>query len=161
MTHSGRVVWSEGLFLRPQHFQQQDRWTDALVRSATQGLRHNGWGFRELELEHGLLAQGKLAIRRASGTMPDGTVFAFPQGGPCPVPIEVPAAAQTVVHLALPVQIAGSAEIDAPGREPSGARYAAREIELRDGLAHAEGVAAPVHVAELRFRLLHDAAPRD
>ena len=26
MTWSNRVVWLEGMFLRAQHFQQQDRW---------------------------------------------------------------------------------------------------------------------------------------
>jgi type VI secretion system protein ImpJ len=25
MTENNRIVWSEGLFLRPQHFQQQER----------------------------------------------------------------------------------------------------------------------------------------
>jgi type VI secretion system protein ImpJ len=162
MTLSGRVVWSEGMLLRTQHLQQQDRWVEGLVRAATHGLRHNGWGFRELELEQGLLTQGKVAIRRASGVMPDGTAFAFPDECPNPEPVEIAAAtAQTVVHLALPVRLAGSAEIDALGREPMGARYAAREVEIRDSVAHADSAPAPVHLAELRFRLLDGAAPRD
>jgi len=162
MSNSGRVVWSEGMLLRTQHLQQQDRWIEAFVRSATQGLRHYGWGFRELELEQGLLAQGKLAIRRASGVMPDGIGFAFPESGPCPSPLEIPAtAAQVVAHLALAVQVAGSAEIDPIGRDPTGARYAAREVEIRDSTAYADSTAAPVHVAELRFRLLSSESPFD
>jgi type VI secretion system protein ImpJ len=39
MSESGRVVWSEGMLLRTQHLQQQDRWIETLVRSATHGLR--------------------------------------------------------------------------------------------------------------------------
>lgn len=161
MSHSSRVLWSEGMLLRTQHLQQQDRWVEALVRSV-QGLRHYAWGFRGIELERGLLAQGKLALRGASGVMPDGTAFAFPDSGPCPEPLAIPpTAAQAVVHLALPQRIAGSAEIDPPGREPSGARYATRELTVRDSVARSDGVAVPMHVAELRFRLLHDTTPRD
>ena len=39
MTLSGRVVWSEGMLLRTQHLQQQDRWVEGLVRASTHGLR--------------------------------------------------------------------------------------------------------------------------
>jgi type VI secretion system protein ImpJ len=150
------------MLLRTQHLQQQDRWVEALMRSATQGLRQYGWGFRELEIEPGLLAQGKLAIRRASGVMPDGTPFAVPDAAPCPEPFAIaPTAAQSIVYLALPVQIAGSAEIDPAGAEPTGARYMVREVEIRDSVAHAEAASAPVHVAELRLRLLAGGAPRN
>ncbi len=31
MSWNNRVVWSEGMFLRPQHFQQQDRYIETLV----------------------------------------------------------------------------------------------------------------------------------
>ena len=161
MSYAARVVWSEGMFLRTQHFQQQDRWVDGLVRGATQGLRSNGWGFRELELEPGLLTQGKLALRRAEGVMPDGTPFSIPAEAQHPEPIEFGAtAAQTVVHLVLPVQQAGAVEIDPVGGSGTGARHLAREIELRDALADAEGT-APVHLAELRFRFVPDQAQRD
>ena len=33
MTISNKVVWSEGLFLRPQHFQQQDRYFEHYIDS--------------------------------------------------------------------------------------------------------------------------------
>jgi type VI secretion system protein ImpJ len=36
MNDANRVLWSEGLFLRTQHFQQQDRHTEFLVRGALQ-----------------------------------------------------------------------------------------------------------------------------
>jgi len=161
VTHAARVVWSEGMFLRTQHFQQQDRWAEELVKGAVLGLRANAWGFRELELDHGLLAQGKLALRRCTGVMPDGTPFAIPDTAPHPEPLEIgTATAQTVVHLALPVQLKGAVEVDPVGETPTGARYLAREIDLRDSIAHSDG-SAPVHIAELRFRLLPSTAQRD
>ena len=64
MSDKNRVVWSEGLFLRPQHFQQQDRHFEALVEGRAGTLRADSWGFTELELERDLLAIGKVAVRR-------------------------------------------------------------------------------------------------
>lgn len=161
MTDAARVVWSEGMFLRTQHFQQQDRWTEALVKGAVQGLRANAWGFRELELDTALLTQGKVALRRAAGILPDGTPFAIPDQAPHPEPLEIAGAtAQAVVHLALPVQLKGAVEIDPVGGTPTGARHRARETELRDAVAHNDGT-APVHIAELHFRLLAATTQRD
>jgi type VI secretion system protein ImpJ len=39
MSWDNRVVWSEGLFLRPQHFQQADRYFENLVRRRAANLR--------------------------------------------------------------------------------------------------------------------------
>ncbi len=47
MQGESRVAWREGLFLRPQHFQQQDRFTDALIRARTEPLRPYPWGLVE------------------------------------------------------------------------------------------------------------------
>ena len=58
MSERARVVWSEGMFLRTQHFQQQDRWAEGLTRDvllavprpclgrarAGAGFRHAGAG---------------------------------------------------------------------------------------------------------------------
>ena len=37
-TNSNRVVWKEGTFLRPQHFQQHDRYLESLVEARAGGL---------------------------------------------------------------------------------------------------------------------------
>ena len=65
MSDRSKVIWSEGLFLRPQHFQQQERYLEAYVEGRTGSLRADGWGFDELELDRDVLSIGKLAIRRA------------------------------------------------------------------------------------------------
>ena len=45
MSGEHKVVWSEGMFLRPQHFQQQERYLEALVRRRTVAVLELGWGF--------------------------------------------------------------------------------------------------------------------
>lgn len=44
MSWNNKVIWSEGLFLRPQHLQQADRYMEKFVRGRTQALRGYGWG---------------------------------------------------------------------------------------------------------------------
>src|ERR1700686_4019545 len=51
MSVYSKVVWSEGLFLRPQHLQQQDRYFERYVETRCQALRSSSWGLTELELE--------------------------------------------------------------------------------------------------------------
>lgn len=45
------------------------------------------WGFTELTLNNELLAQGKIMIDSASGTLPDGTVFSIPDQDALPDPL--------------------------------------------------------------------------
>jgi type VI secretion system protein ImpJ len=161
MSAGAKVVWSEGMFLRTQHFQQQERWIEGLVRDSVRDLRGHAWGVRVLELDTGLLAQGKVALRRCEGIMPDGTPFAVPDAAPHPDPLLVlPEIGSTVVHLGLPVRLEGSVEVDPAGAPSSGARFRAREIEIRDIIAGAE-TRAPVHVADPGFRLLPEKQRRD
>src|SRR5215468_5061575 len=109
MSENNRIVWSEGLFLRPQHFQQQERYLERFVEGRTSPLRAYSWGFSELEIERDLLAVGKLGLRRARGVFPDGTPFVMPENDPLPTPLEVPATLRDqVIHLAIPLRKSGA-----------------------------------------------------
>ena len=86
MNDKNKVVWSEGLFLRTQHLQQQDRYTEGLVRGALQAAPMQAWGFRSLSLDKPALDAGRVAIAQASGIFPDGTPFAVPDTMSAPAP---------------------------------------------------------------------------
>lgn len=160
MSWDNRVVWSEGLFLRPQHLQQADRYVEKLVRSRTAPLRGHGWGFTELRFNAELLALGKVAIEHASGIMEDGTPFSIPGDADQPPPFE-PAehARDSVVHLVLPVRQPGTVEADARRDADVAARWQIAEQVLADGNA-GEREEATVEIGRLRFRLLADQADR-
>lgn len=70
-----KVVWREGLFLRPQHFQQNDRHYDYEMRTRTLESGANRWGLFDLDIDTPFLESGKLVLNRAYGIMPDGTLF--------------------------------------------------------------------------------------
>jgi len=77
MSWKNKVVWSEGLFLRPQHFQQHDRYIESLVEGRAGPLRNHSWGFTSLAIDRDQLGIGKFAIATASGIFPDGTPLTF------------------------------------------------------------------------------------
>ena len=71
----GRVVWKEGLFIRPQHFQQNDRHFTQELQNRTRQTGVNNWGFFGIDIDKNYLQSGKVVLNHASGIMPDGTLF--------------------------------------------------------------------------------------
>lgn len=143
MTSSRRVAWSEGMFLRPQHFQQQERFLETLIERRTMPLRPHAWGITELVLNEDLLAVGKFGLRKISVVMPDGTVVNAPADCDLPAPIDVPSDARSaIVYLTLPPRQPGAAEF-ARGTESGAARFLVGEEEAIDSFAlarNAEGI---------------------
>src|SRR6202049_3090719 len=118
-----KVAWTEGLFLRPHHFQQNDRYHEHLLESRVRHATPYPWGFSYLEIDRDLAQQSKFSLRRAAGVMPDGTPFDIPADSPLPPPIAVPeTASQQIAWLSMPVAAANTREADDREAE-SAARY--------------------------------------
>lgn len=161
MSSRARLVWSEGMFLRTQHFQQQDRWIEGQLALALAGLSGLAWGFCRLELDQALLTQGRVGLVAASGILPDGTPFSIPDRDPAPEPLALPRADRpTLVHLALPLRLEGGQEVEPEGGPEAGLRYRSRTVELRDANLGREE-RATIEIAEPRFRLLAEGSPLD
>ena len=77
MAISDKVIWSEGMFLQPQHFQQADRFFDNQLRSGIALQKNYQWGFSKLIIDQQQLNLGKVVISQCEGIMPDGTLFLF------------------------------------------------------------------------------------
>ena len=101
-----KVLWGEGLFLRPQHFQQQDRYHEARLNQTACALHPYCWGVRRLSIDLDALRHDVLRIDELSLLFPDGEVYRAPGGDPLPLPVrlcELPDAPQSVTfHAALP-----------------------------------------------------------
>ena len=160
MSLHSRVVWSQGMFLLPHHFQQEARHVDYLFDMRTRASGPHGWGYFELELDEGLLAVGRLGVSRASGILPDGTPFAMPQHDALPVPLEVPADLKgEIVYLAVPLAREGVTQVRFDGEERQEAsRWRAVTEELRDHTNAADDPEAlQTGTLELRFLRAKDA----
>ncbi len=159
MSERSKVIWSEGLFLRPQHFQQQERYFEWYMEHRAAGLRPHAWGFEELDIDTGTL--GKLSIRRARGVFPDGTPFSIPETDPPPAPLELSAGVRDRrVYLALPLRRFGSIESDRRNGTEGLARQLVRVVEVRD-VTLESAATAPIEIGGLRMRMLLEGAPTE
>jgi type VI secretion system protein ImpJ len=141
------------MFLRPQHFQQHDRYLERYIELRAAALHSNAWGFTQLELEQAQLAFGKLGLRRAQGVFPDGTPFSMPEDDPLPPVIDVTSNLRDkTAYLALPVRKAGALDY-MRSRNGSFARFARAEAESRDS-AGDTATAATIEVGDLATSLL-------
>lgn len=69
------VAWREGLFIRPQHFQQNNFSHSSEMMTRTLISGENKWGFTSIAIDEQVLNIGKISCVSASGIMPDGTLF--------------------------------------------------------------------------------------
>jgi hypothetical protein len=146
------------MFLRPQHFQQQDRALQRLVEGRVAGLRPYDWGFLELELEQEGLALGRIGLRSCRAILPDGTPVYMPEELPAPPPLAVDGALRDqLVCLALPLRRVGQAEVSRNGESTDTARYSAVEEEVRDGNLDGSG-SAQIEICREALRLLPESA---
>ncbi len=70
-----RVAWREGLFIRPQHFQQSCHSISLEFMQRWRSAGPNRWGLFEISIDRPLLATGKFSLSSVSGALPDGTIF--------------------------------------------------------------------------------------
>ncbi|MEM7091022.1 MAG: type VI secretion system baseplate subunit TssK, partial [Pseudomonadota bacterium] len=60
MSWDSKVLWTEGLFLQPHHFQQADRYTEALVAGLARRVTPYAWGVSALEIDDEVLKVGQI-----------------------------------------------------------------------------------------------------
>jgi type VI secretion system protein ImpJ len=158
MGWENKVVWSEGLFLQPQHLQQQERYLERVVRGATGGLNPFAYGLTHLTIDTDLLALGKFAVRSASGILPDGTPFNIPDDTDHPPTIDIPETVKnSVVYLVLPSRLQDAVDTVSADRLETAARFSSGEREVIDTASDNRSVATvPIAKLRIRFALEHE-----
>ncbi|HTL77393.1 MAG TPA: type VI secretion system baseplate subunit TssK [Casimicrobiaceae bacterium] len=161
MAWSSKVVWSEGMFLRPQHFQQQERFFEFYAHSRALPMEAFFWGFRELRLDDDALALGRVAIASAQGILPDGTPFHVPAHGGAPEPLEIAATDKDqLVYLSIPLARQQAEAVTFADDARSLARFRVIESEVPD-VNSTGGEPAIVQLGEMRLRLVRQSDMTD
>ncbi len=154
MSWQKKVVWSEGMFLKPQHFQQQERYFEFFSHTRSLPVEGFFWGFRELSIDAQALTLGKVALTSAQGVFPDGTPFHFPVQGKAPDVLDIPPNAKNQrIVLALPVRRDGTDEVAFDDSTETLARYRIGEVETADTNS-IRATASLLQLGDLRLQLL-------
>lgn len=163
MMISDKVAWSEGVLLRPQHFQQLDRYHESLLAARLDAIETLNWGALQVDLDERALLQGLVALTAFEGIMPDGTpvLLSGPDAPAMPKPRPLaehfpPAKKRLLVYLCLPRERAGVTNYAQDGDQ---LRYALRARKVSD--AARDDRHADIQLAVPNLRLLFEDESRD
>ncbi|QXI61753.1 type VI secretion system baseplate subunit TssK [Pseudomonas sp. OE 28.3] len=154
-----KVIWQEGMLLRPQHLQHNDRYYHQQL-NRTRLLGSDAWGFLSLDIDLQYLNLGKLVVNQASGVLPYGSLFELTTAM-APLVLEVPAnAGRQSVYLALPMTTGNQVETRTQEAPEVLARYIACDIEVADSNAGRDA-RCQISCARPDLRLLLGEQPGD
>lgn len=107
--------WKQGLFLTPNHLQQQDLYHERRLQACLRALAPQAWGFIELELNQAELDRGVLAFDKLAAIFPEGTLVGGAAGAlPAPQSFEAyfESTTQTLpMHLTMPLEAASGPNV--------------------------------------------------
>ncbi len=153
MSANNKVIWSEGMFLRPQHFQQQDRYIERFVEGRTNAVGAYLWGFSEIAIDSEPLSLGKISVSHSKGVFPDGTPFLAPESEALPDVLDVPENTQDeLVYLCIPLKRAGSQDSVRDQEDYPQARYQTYNFDARNS-ASQTSEPARIQIGKLRICL--------
>lgn len=163
MAEHNKIVWSEGMFLRPQHFQQQEKYLSHLLQQSNEVNKPYLWGVHRVEVDEELLAIGKFGASALWGIFPDGTPFRCPEDAPLPAPVDLPTDLRNaVMFLALPVKRSGDRQIASASEDDNRARrYQLARRSVNDDESPNQTDAAELEFAELNISLRHEQQEMD
>jgi type VI secretion system protein ImpJ len=164
MTRTHRILWGEGMFLRPQHFQQQELFLEARAARDRALNQAHPWGVGAVRLDTAALAQGLLACEQLQLVFQDGTAYDAPQEEPLPPARclgDLPGLdGEPLVWACLPLLDGFGDNAAEPGQERGRpVRYHLERILLPD--LHTGAPEAEVTVLRANVRLAIGQEPRD
>lgn len=138
MYDNNRIIWKEGMFLQPQHFQQTERFMFNSINNRFAWTNPFAYGTVEVEIDKDALTNNLVTLTRCSGILPDGTYFSIPHEDTAP---QSRSFSDNFTHdqqfldiyIGVPLQTDGKPNVSTPGREAHFQyRYRSKMVEIRD-----------------------------
>ncbi|MYN04508.1 type VI secretion system baseplate subunit TssK [Pseudoduganella sp. DS3] len=160
---ASKVLWGEGLFLRPQHFQQQDRYHEYRLHRSVKAVHPYAWGVDRLAVDMEALAHNTLRLLDLALVLPDGELVDAPGSDNLPEAIDLGQLAQSqhsvTWYVALPVFKHFGGNFAQTGQAANGARFAQANVETPD--LYTQAAQAELAYLKKSLRLVSDAEPRE
>lgn len=160
---TGKVLWGEGLFLRPQHFQQQDLYHERRLHDSVSAVHPYAWGIGKLQVDRDALASNGLRLLELSLRFQDGELYDAPGADELPDAIDLHHLLQSqqsvTYYAALPAFKPFGGNFSQPGQAKEAARFTQANRDTSDLYTHA----AQAELAYLtkKLRLVSEFEPRD
>jgi type VI secretion system protein ImpJ len=139
-----KVIWKEGMFLQPQHFQQADRFAQQVLTTQWITINPYFWGISDCSFDNAALSNGTVALSSCSGILPDGTLFSLPQEDDPPPSRSftehfTPEQQTCDIYISLPLAAEGRSTVVQAGEE-NGAfcRFKSQNITFIDEVSGAQ-----------------------
>src|SRR5574337_288360 len=151
-----KVLWGEGLFLRPQHFQQQDAHHEAHIRKAMLAAEPFACGVRAITFDRDALAIGTLRIDRLDVVLPDGEIYLAPGEDRLPPPLALDeldwTRGEVELHLAVHHQRDFGSNCDMGSADGVNGRYVVDTRQIPD--LFTDAIQAEISVLRKQARLI-------
>jgi len=72
------LLWQQGLFLQPQHFQYESLHAAQVTAQYMRQISHYPWGFSHLQFDETALTSGKIDVQAMQVLFEDGTLVDYP-----------------------------------------------------------------------------------
>lgn len=164
MLRTHRILWGEGMFLRPQHFQQQDLFTEQAITQVLRLVHASPWGTKRAELDVDALRSGLLRVNALDLVFQDGLQLNAPGNEPLPLArnlADIPQlAGEALVFACLPVLNAfGGNSHNATTTRSRPIRFSTEQVAVAD--LYTSALETEVTVLRADVRLLVEQENRD
>jgi type VI secretion system protein ImpJ len=163
MSIASKVLWGEGLFLRPQHFQQQDQYHEHRLHERVKALHPYAWGVSQVQVDRDALGSNMLRLLELSLIFQDGEIYHAPDNDELPEAIDLSALApgqQSITYYAaLPSFQHFGGNFSPEGQPNNAARFAQHNLETPD--LYTQAARAELTYLKKTLRLVSESEPRD
>ncbi|WP_426101382.1 type VI secretion system baseplate subunit TssK [Massilia sp. TSP1-1-2] len=160
---TSKVLWGEGLFLRPQHFQQQDQYHEHRLNESVKALHPYAWGVNTLQVDRDALSNNALRVMELSLRFQDGELYDAPGADELPDTVdlsELLQSQQTVTfYAALPAFKPFGGNFGQTGQSMNAARFVQANMDTPD--LYTQAAQAQLAYLKKTVRLVSEFEPRD
>ena len=156
MVQANKILWGEGLFLRPQHFQIQDMYHEQRLNNTIHALSAFPYGIRKIEFDVIQLQNNILTLNHIDILWSDGDVYKAPERDLLPESLQLDSSRisdQAIIYITFPVLHNGSSNLQSHNQIRP-VRYSSKQINSTDIFTEAVESEVVVLQRQAFFRVL-------